>query len=337
MYREYPARGVRDRVLTLRSFEALRELDFEALSLLAEHARYRHFGAGERVQSRNDPLREIHMVVEGRLEVVRLEHQVAVPTRGEPAGMLSVMARDPTGLDITALEESRTLAIPREVIIATLEENFSIMRHLLRLSARGLLAQRRRRPAHESIEEASAPRPVPSGEKTLTQHVLEMRKNPLFSGTNIDAVIEMARHLRPLDLAEGHVLWELDEPSTFALRIGSGYVKCTTKDGETVVVGEGFQLGVLDGLADLPRGFAAETLTPVVAYRSELEMFLAVLESHPTMAADLLSFIAIALLLRGEKPEDSGEAPSERRAPDTEAPERQTADVAPQSSDRSGR
>lgn len=295
MLNEVPLEGLRQRVLTLRSFEGLERLDVDGLTLMAEYARYRRFSAGAVLQREREAIECIHLVVEGAVEVERKGRHLARIERGAPVGILSVLARDENGVRALAVTDTRTLEVPVEVFLSAYEENFSLTRNALRQAARELLARRHDLPQPPGTEAA------PMGRRrerplTLAEHVIAMRQTPLFARSNVDATLELARHLTPIHLEPGDLLWRVGGLSTYSVRIDYGHLRCRNQTGEEAVVGAGFVAGVLHALADQPRGFSAVADTEVVAYRSELETFLAVLESHFPLAMDLLALLARALI-----------------------------------------
>lgn len=299
---EAPVAGLRQRVLTLRSFDGLGRLDIDALTLIAEYARYRRYPAGAAVLREQQRIESIHLVVDGVLEVERRRVHIAEIGRGETAGILSVLAHDDNGVRAVARRETCTLEVPVDVFLAAYEENFSLVRNSLRLSASTLLDRR-----HELPAAAGDDTPALGARReramTLAEHVIELRKNPLFGASNVDATLELARHLQPIRLQPGERLWEIGDTSSYSLRVDYGRVRCRNAGGEESVVGGGFVLGLLPALADRPRGFSAVAETEVFGYRNDLETFLAVLESHFPLGMDLLEAFSRSLLGIGEATE----------------------------------
>ena len=99
----------------------------------------------------------------------------------------------------------------------------------------------------------------------------------------------------------GHVFFSVGDPASFSVRIVYGKVRCTADTGEQVDVGTTQVLGALDAWIAAPRTYGAVALTPVIAYRTRTEDFLAVLENHPSVALDVLQVLAASLIKGGLK------------------------------------
>jgi CRP-like cAMP-binding protein len=112
---------------------------------------------------------------------------------------------------------------------------------------------------------------------------------------NMEALIDLARSMVELRIPAGAVLWSAGDPSTHALHIDVGRVRCTERDGRSVSVGHGFTIGVLDVWSG-SRVYEARAETALIAFRIDIEGFLALLEAHPEVGLDLLRGFARDLL-----------------------------------------
>ncbi len=305
MLSELPLHTLRDRILLLRSLPSFRPLDDEALTLVAEHARSRAFRAGEAVLVEGEPVSECHIVVEGQVTSTRNGKRVAVVDPGSGVGFLSIMAREP-GTNAVADVPTTTLAVPAEAIVNALEESFSFVRNTLRISAATLVRKRGNLPASPD-----RPPPVDLGEaperpRTMVELLLDLRRGGIFRECNIDALVDVARATREIRAEPGEVFWKIGEPSTSWRRIYAGRVRCTSADGRSVDIGKSFVLGIMDALGQVPRSYEARAEAPILAYQSELEAFLAVLETHFELARDLIAVVSKAVL---DTPDAAAEPP----------------------------
>src|SRR5690606_5590686 len=66
-----PPVTLRDRALLVKASPNLVGLDAEGQLLLAESARYRQYAPGDLIYAPGEALREVHMVFEGQVEVLR--------------------------------------------------------------------------------------------------------------------------------------------------------------------------------------------------------------------------------------------------------------------------
>lgn len=296
MLADLPIRGVRDRVLLLRSLPSFAPLDDDSLTLMAEHARIRSFRRGEHLVVESEPIQAINIVINGEVRVTYQGELVAIVGRSRGVGMLALFSGQSSGTGATAVVDTTTLEVPVEAVLVAYEESFPIVRNALRLTAGGLLDSRGNLPAVPDPN-----RVVDEGEPTdrsltLVERVLTTRNAPLLRRVNLEAVIELVRRGREVRYAAGERVWDLDEPSDFQLRLDFGRIRCTAKDGKFVDVGAGFVLGSLDSLAMSPRSFSAVAVKPTMAFRTDLQAWLGVMETHHELARGLLGILASALL-----------------------------------------
>lgn len=292
MLDDIPITSVRDRVLLLRAMTALEPLGNRELILLAEHARPRRFRTGEVMLAEGRPVKAVHFVVEGVVKATVHDKLLSNVKRGYGVGFISLLARYEHGVHAVAATPVHTLEIPAEVMLNAYEESFALVRNTLRLEAGQLVRRRGDLPASLKSPPVVELGSYRERDLTLVERIIEYRKNPLFATASLDAIGELARSNVELRCEPGTVLWQLDAPSLFSLRIDYGRVRCTNRNGEHVDIGSGYVLGPLDCFAAQLRSYSARCETPVVADRTNAETFLAVLEAHFEVAMDLIAILA---------------------------------------------
>jgi CRP-like cAMP-binding protein len=288
---EAPLRGVRDRMLALRSMPNYAGLREESLLFIAEHARERRFRAGEQLLEEGVPVTHVYFLVKGK---VQLGNRVL--TAPGAAGVMSALANDPKGRRGVAVDDVLALEIPVAAFLSNLEEDFAIMRNALRIMASIALDARGNLPVSPSRAGPAETGPAPDHEPTVCERIIALRTHGLFATANMDAVIEIARRMQTRTFEAGALLFDLDEPSNCSLRINYGRVRCTARSGEFVDVGHTMVIGALDAWAGRPRSYAARAETRVIASVTPIEDFLAVVEMHPQLALGMLQNIAASLL-----------------------------------------
>jgi CRP-like cAMP-binding protein len=292
---EPPLAGLRERLLVLRALDTLAGLDDAALTMLAEHARYRLFRKGEVLSVEDAPLTAIHIVIDGRITVMRGGVKAFVARNGDGLGVLPVIAGVPAG-HTTADVDTRTLEIPAAAFIAALEDNFSLLRNELRLLAASTLSA-------QGVLPVSPPGSVlgagtgeyPARAFTVVERVMRLRQGP-FGVMSVDALSEFARRMVEVRIPADHVIWTVGESPAYTLHIHYGRVRCTAADGRHSDVGSPTMLGELDAWTGQNRTYEARTLTEVVAWRVVVEDVLMVLESHVQPAIQMLGTVARGLL-----------------------------------------
>jgi CRP-like cAMP-binding protein len=278
-------KGIRDRVLTLRSYPMFEGLDDDAVLLLAEHGTSAHYSDGEVISLEGEPLRSLCLIVEGEIVVSREGQVMTVRKAGDAYGGLPVLARVPATLAVAAGNTS-TLEIPAPAFEAALTQNFSLLRSTLRQLGTSVLAMRGNLPSLPNGQSAVNEGSYYERPRTLVERLINLRQGN-FRHMNMEALIDLARSMVELRLPAGSLLWSAGDSSSHALHIDFGRVCCTERDGRSAVVGHGFTIGVLDVWSGT-RVYDARAETPLIAYRIDIEGFLALLEAHPEVGLDLL-------------------------------------------------
>lgn len=285
--------SVRDRVLTMRSKPMFEGLDDDGLLLLAEHGQTGFYRDGEVIAPEGEPARQVYLIEQGEIVVSRAGEWLTTRQAGDAYGGLPLLAREPSPLAV-ARGSTRTLEVPGPAFEAALTENFSLLRNTLKQLGASVLQHRGNLPADPSQARTFREGPYYEEPKTLVERLIQLRAQP-FGRMNLDALVDMARHMIDVRFPADEQLWSIGDPSTHALNIDYGRVRCTGPDGRFVTIGGGFTLGVLD-VWSRSRVYEVRTETPVIAYRIEFESFLALLEKHPEVGLELLRGFARDLL-----------------------------------------
>lgn len=298
MLTEFDTAGLRDRVLLLRSMEALSALDDESLRMVAEYSRVCRFDAGHVLMRDGEPIRAVYIVVDGEVEVSRKGTPVATVRRSFGVGFVSTLARDPEGVHAVTTEDTVALELPVTVLLDAFEESWPLLRNSLRLAAMSVLKTRGALPTGPGADSEVSAGEARDRPLTFVERVIEMRSAPLFRGCNLDAVIEMVRPSREVRGTAGDVLWRIGQPPHFYVRIDYGIMRCSAPDGRSVRVGAGQVLGAMDTLSTEPRAYDVVAETDYGLLRIEHETMLAVLEAHHKLAMNLQAVLS-GILLQG--------------------------------------
>ncbi len=295
---EAPPDGVRDRVLALRAMPAFEPLDEDDLALLAEHARVRRFAPGAQILIEGQQLDRVHALMEGHVQVTR-DGEMLADLRGTGhVGLISHLAEQ-RAPGAVAVSETQTLEIPAEVITIAAHERFDIARNSVRLIAAELLARRGQLPIAPGGDDEPPIGVHRPRNLTLVEKMISIRQVPAFANANFDAIAELAKHARDLRFQPGDTLWQIGDPAPWSIRIDYGRVACSNEKGERVVVGGGYTLGAMDGVAGARRAYSATALTEVIGMEIRSAVQLAVLEVHPTLARELRKNLARLLVMTG--------------------------------------
>jgi CRP-like cAMP-binding protein len=296
MLTDLSIQSVRDRILLLRSLPAFGPLEDESLTLLAEHMRLRACRDGEVLLSLGEPVHHVYVVLEGELRWHRKDRAPVLSSSQDVVGWLTLMARDPNGLDARALGDALVLELPGEVLEHALEDDFGIVRNSMRLGGSALLAARGNLPSPRDRPPALEMGVLRPQRRTLVERLIDMRKVPLFARANAEALIALVRCTDEVRFEPGDVVWRIGDAATFWLLVEYGRLQCTNEDGEHQDIGSGFVIGIMDSIAQASRAYEVRADTLVIASRIELESFLGVLESHFELARDYLAFLSLTVL-----------------------------------------
>ncbi|MEM6732387.1 MAG: cyclic nucleotide-binding domain-containing protein, partial [Myxococcota bacterium] len=152
--------SVRDKVLVLRSDPRLGGLDAEATALLATHAAWRRYNAGESLLSEGESIREVFILAEGSVEV-RTPHGPLLIEAPGGIGWPNYFCELPA-FESVATQPTAALVISTSVVEDFFELNFSFLRNSLRLVSQTVLQRRGGLPP--GPETLSDPGPAPMGE-----------------------------------------------------------------------------------------------------------------------------------------------------------------------------
>jgi CRP-like cAMP-binding protein len=286
--------GLRDRLFATRSLGLFEWVDDDGATLLAEYSTSATFRAGAEIVDADEKNTSVHLIVEGSVRLERTGGRAPIILReGSPVGLLGALSESPRPRTVAEVA-TRTLQISRGAFLAALEQNFSLLRSVLRLIAGtlldvrgGLLAETPERP--HPPERATRP-------LTLVERALDLVNSGVFRDANIDAIFDTARTMREAHVEAGHVFWEYGDPASMAVRVVSGGITCTDGLGRTSTVADGFVLGILAAFAGRVHPFGARAASAVTVYEINFEEFLVVLEAHPELGMTFLSNLARSLM-----------------------------------------
>lgn len=119
-----------DRAIRLQRVELFEELETEALALIASIAERVGLEPGETLVEEGAVLDAIHVVLEGRLEMLRQGAQLFTVGAGETIGSWALFERRPSMATAKALEPTQLLRIGSEEFYDLLEDNSEMTREL---------------------------------------------------------------------------------------------------------------------------------------------------------------------------------------------------------------
>jgi CRP-like cAMP-binding protein len=283
-----------ERALFLKSLGPMGDLSPSDVAVFAEHARERHFRAGDVIQRAGDPAHAYHMIVEGRVQARGAEYvDGAELGPRDPLGFLGMLARR-RDVSAVAAEATVTLELEDDVLYDILEDRFEIAVGLIRRLAGVTLEVRRQIPSGAYLAPLEGVIRPTGRPLDLVERILMVRRpGSPFESASLDAVTTLARNTPEVRFQAGRTIWKSGDRSDHALILVSGSVSCTTQWGfSRFRAGPGYPLGNLERFSGDPRWYSAVAETDVTALRTDTEAFLDLLEDHSDMALGFIRSMA---------------------------------------------
>ncbi|HET7291465.1 MAG TPA: cyclic nucleotide-binding domain-containing protein [Vicinamibacteria bacterium] len=294
--------GALERVLHFKAIPAFRGLHNEALSALAESARERFYPRGALVFDESAPIATIQHILDGRVRLARGGHEISRAGPGTPLGALAVLARMPMAVQGTAETDTVTLEIDSDTLLEVCDDHFSVVHNLLRYIARWIVEiEKREGPQGPPVRHYRPVRRLVEGELDLVERIFYLRQFPVFSAASINALAELSRGLTEVRFGPGVPLWSAGDAGPYGLLVVEGTVDCSVPGGPGFAAGQGWALGIMESIAEIPRWHDATTASPVVALHGATEGLIDVFEDSVEMAMNFLSLLARGILAHIER------------------------------------
>jgi CRP-like cAMP-binding protein len=287
--------------MILRTFAAFADLSPGHLAALAELAEERFFPAGVEVHPEGVPVREVHYLLTGQVEIRRRGRPVRRLGARSVIGGLAALAHVADSHQVVAIEDTTTFSFTHEDQVDVFEDNFEMMTGILRGVAGAFIEARLAVGPTAGFSPDVDPGTPPSGPLDLVGKLAVLRRTVPFSEARIEALSEMARESPERRHPAGTALWQLADPPGPSLLVVSGVIEGETERGQTFGLGPDSIAGGLDSLAGRSRWFRAVARTDLTVLELHLGALLDVLEDHSDLAMDLLRSMAGGVLALREK------------------------------------
>lgn len=296
------ASPVLERVLLLRTFNPFVDLAPAHLAAMAEMAEDRFFPAGAEIQPEGVPVRHVHYVISGEVEIRRGGKLIRMLEEKSVVGGLAALAQVSDSAQVVAKTDVTTLTFSHEDQRDVFEDNFEILVRIMRTVARAFLEARRAAGPGGGFNPDDESAPVPRAPLGLVDKLFFLRNTGPYSQARLEAVAELARESPEVRFPAGTALWRTGEPSGSSLVMVAGVVTGSAGEGrQQFRFSRGSIVGGLDSLAAVPRWFDATAETDVVAIQVNYGVLLDLLEDHTEMAMDLLRALAANTLALRER------------------------------------
>lgn len=282
------------RVLALKSFPLFEELTPSHLAVVAQVVRPRFFPAGAELLAPGLPVRRLHFVIHGSVEILHRGKPGQVVGSHGVVGGLALLAREPARERATAVEDTVTLELDSDSLEEVFEDNFSILSAVLRVLAREQI-RTRRRIAHDAGFAGTVrhERELDVDQLGLVERILWLRRTLDFAGTRIEALADLAQEAKVVALSAGDLLWEEDAGADHAVIVLRGRIAASCRDRSFEFGFEpGALLGAAEAVSDQPRWYSARAEQDTLLLRLDTETIFDVIEDHLEVATQLLRSMA---------------------------------------------
>lgn len=127
-----------EKVLLLKKSEIFAEVPGEALTSLVHLAEEQTFRRDEQLCREGDEGNVLYVIVEGRVSVSSDGHELAQLGPGEAVGEMAVLDTQPRSATVTAIEQTRVLAMGREEFLEVLQEQWELAEGVILMLTRRL-------------------------------------------------------------------------------------------------------------------------------------------------------------------------------------------------------
>lgn len=127
-----------EKVLLLKKSEIFAEVPGEALTSLVHLAEEQTFRRDEELCREGDEGNVLYVIVEGRVSVSSEGHELAQLGPGEAVGEMAVLDTQPRSATVTAIEQTRVLAMGREEFLEVLQEQWELAEGVILMLTRRL-------------------------------------------------------------------------------------------------------------------------------------------------------------------------------------------------------
>jgi CRP-like cAMP-binding protein len=280
------------RALILKTFPGFVALNASELAVLASICRERFFPAGATMHEPGVPVVAFHLVVDGRVHILRRGRVIQEFGARSSVGGLAALTRDPQGAHAIAVEDTLALEIDTDDMHDVFEDNYSIALGVLGALARTLRELQMQlggaaMAARRTFEPVASDRPLHTVDKMFF-----LRRTTNFATASIEALAHLAASTIEHRFEAGTVLWEQGDPADYSLLIMNGTIVGLPQDEEPLEFPVGFIVGGLDSLGREPRWYRAVAKGNLLALELRRDYMLDALEDHPDMVLDLMRGLA---------------------------------------------
>jgi CRP-like cAMP-binding protein len=276
------------RYLSLRQFAPLARIELAELAMVADNVVEATFPPGAVVAARGARVPAVHLIVDGRVDAGGVSWEPH-----DVFGLLEVLAgRAPTTTAVAAVE-THTFAIGAGDFREVLEDNFGLMRGVVRGLARQLAAD-----GYRSI--TTAPAIAAGGPLSFVERLIVLRRHVPFIGGRLQALAALAQSLEERRWMPGETIVTGGTAADASIMIVDGTVRLASADREIAatptLLGPGESIGAFEALAGTRHACDVVATSPTFTLACPAPAIFDVLEDHTDLALSMVAVFARRLL-----------------------------------------
>ena len=279
-----------ERVLALARLAPLQILPAEELSLIALSGREEVVSRRSVLVAAGERPEALHVPLSGELELSCAGASLRTGAAENPAraAALAMMGQVPLEANLVAPAGTTLLVVPRDALLALLEERGQLSRNLLRaLASRLNLWGRAGGPTFRVSG-------GPVSRTDLFSRMLVFRKLLGPGGSGMMAVARLARVARELRLDAGEILAPASDQAD-ALVVMQGALRFPRSDGTERLARAGEVVGLVEAVAGVPFASQAAALGPTVVLALSASELAEAIQDEDLLCLDLIRGFAAEL------------------------------------------
>jgi CRP-like cAMP-binding protein len=277
-------------LIHLGTLDPFRALSTQQLGAIAMETEEVVFEADTWLFTKGEPVRAMCMILDGLVERVHTRGTTTVGAGGL-VGFPEVLATGLATHGVRARGDVIALRLATDELRDLCEHNYAILASLLTHVAASVSSDLGALTRVVAGSRTEFP-PLPSGVLDRVGRMVALHRAPAFPSGSMDALSELAGHLRQVSLEPGEVLWEPGDPADQFALVSRGSLELSREGAPDIRVTQGGVPGLAETLADGRYAHRARTLDGATVLAVDSDPFMDVVEDHFEMGFSLLGWLA---------------------------------------------
>jgi CRP-like cAMP-binding protein len=287
---------VTERMIYLRSIPVAASLGTPVIKIIARNLKERSFKSGDMLMREGEPIESLHLLTDGRLDLVRKGKPFGSLAPPQSLGFLGIIARGDGTYDARAELDTRSLELDAETLLELMEDHFELLSATLKYVSERLLYEVQELPAETLTARMDGTELLPPRQLDLVERMVYLQTMRPFARANLSALAVLAQLGTSFVHPAGTPIWRQNDPADKTMILISGLAECRTAEGKTWLAGPNSAVGAMDTLSGKPRWHDVEARSTISGLWLPTQGFLELLEDDFSMASTFIATIAADLI-----------------------------------------